>query len=152
MDFVDVNGNRILDVGETTVASFHYTLNTDGTKASETDTDDLGRQATFTWGYDGLDRLVSETYSSYDSSANYITTYTYDLTGNRLAKATEHAASTADIAAFQATGTFTADETDTYTYDSNDRLMTEKDGQHVIDPSELVNSYHGLVRQSQHQE
>jgi YD repeat-containing protein len=110
------------------MAEFDYMLNADGTKRSETDSDAGGTTAIYTWGYDGLSRLTSETFSDIaDPSANYITTYGYDMVGNRLSKATDQAATTMEIDAFNSNGSFAADQTVTYAYDNNDRLTSESD-------------------------
>lgn len=74
-----------------------------------------------TWEYDDLNRLIGESYDAGNNGASagdYETTYTYDLTGNRLEKATDtyDADSNLDGA---------ADQTVTYVVDTNDRLLSE---------------------------
>lgn len=129
VDFVDTNNNLTLDSGEAVKARFAYTLNADGTRSGETDTNDLGDVSTYAWHYDADGRLTSETWdpSDFDTTAGYITTYGFDLASNRVSQMTQNGASTSAIATFNASGGFTPDETITSAYDNNDRLLTVQD-------------------------
>jgi RHS repeat-associated protein len=66
--------------------------------------------ASTAWGYDALDRLTGETYTSSVSGQSYADTFSYDLVGNRLTK-THDAGS--------------ADESISYGYNHDDQLQTE---------------------------
>jgi len=101
------------------LAAFDYTVRADGKRTAVTeqfDTDDdgvLDLAHTFTWDYDNLGRLITETLDSSDNSLDYTHDYAFDLVGNRL-ELLKDAASDG-----------TTDETVSYTYDDNDRLLTE---------------------------
>jgi len=102
--------NRLLliehrDTADNTLLSFRYTLNEVGDRIRVVEYD--GRQVEY--GYDGLRRLRSETIIETDATMRTIT-YTYDPVGNRL---------TRDDSAEGLTN---------YTYDDNDRLLTETMG------------------------
>jgi RHS repeat-associated protein len=105
--------------GSANIASFTYSLSTDGKRMSETDNQyntsgTLLYTNTFNWGYDGDNRLTSETLTAGSGSpdASYTDTYQYDSVGNRTQKVHTVGSNVTTIA---------------YTYDSNgdDRLMTE---------------------------
>jgi RHS repeat-associated protein len=138
--FVDGDGDqRYQDGGsDVLVAKYRYDLNPDGTKRQATETDDQFNHRTSYWSYDADGRLISEAMDvgGVGSTAeDYVRTYRYDLTGNRLAKSTQHAPSSAALDAFLADPAgFTPDETITYTYDGNDRLLTETDD--AADPAD----------------
>ena len=68
------------------------------------------------WTYDALGRLVEEAYDSYDNGLDFTASYEYDLVGNRLEKTVDQGSDS------------TIDETTAYTYDANDRLLTEAEG------------------------
>ena len=141
--FVDSDHDVVKDASEATLASFHYTLLADGNKSSATETDDQGITRTFHWTYDGLDRLTSEALDSTDTAQDYITTWSLDLVGNRLEQDTEHAPSSAAISQFISSGTgVTPDQTTTYSYDNNDRLLTEtNDSAGTADDAHTVYSW-----------
>ena len=78
-----------------------------------------GQTTTITWTYDALNRLVEETYdSSADDSLDFVERFTFDLAGNRV-QAMKDLGNADPL-------TFNADETTTYEYDDNDRLLTEQ--------------------------
>jgi uncharacterized delta-60 repeat protein len=84
--------NRLTDVlekqGTTTLFSQHLVLNSDGTRASdeETELQSGGSDETIasTWSYDQDQRLTYESITCSDSSQDYSDTYTYDLANNRI--------------------------------------------------------------------
>jgi hypothetical protein len=87
---------------------------------------DLGDITTLNWSYDNLNRLISETREAEDGSESYIDVYSYDLTGNRLAKLSDTDATSQAIEGYLADPTiFHADRTITYAYDDNDWLLTD---------------------------
>jgi RHS repeat-associated protein len=111
--FVDADHDFVVDTAETVLAKFAYTLNKDGSRATETDfTDNSTNVAmTFAWTYDGLNRLTTETFTNHgDTTSSYIDTFAFDMAGNR--QSLDHDAGTSSY--------FT-----TYIYDSNDRLRVE---------------------------
>jgi RHS repeat-associated protein len=63
--------------------------------------------------YDNLGRLVREVFDSSDDSLDFTDQYTFDLVSNRLAKLHDQGSDD------------TIDEAVTYSYDKNDRLLTE---------------------------
>src|SRR5690606_8481067 len=115
-----------------------YTLDAAGNRTAATeafDADDdpntgpdgLEHSQSFTWGYDGLNRLVQEIFDSPDNTLDYDTAYQFDLASNRLKKLTLKAA---------------GQETVTYSYDSNDRLTQEvKDAPGSNDDSNIIYGY-----------
>ncbi len=95
----------------TPLASFVYELGTDGNRKSETETVSGAR---FDWVYDNLGRLTKETYTlDGDPTNDYSAEYIFDLASNRVRK---------DV---DTTGDGVPDERTDYTYDDNDRLLTE---------------------------
>jgi RHS repeat-associated protein len=130
--FVDTNNNQTLDNGETVLGKFVYTLNDDGSRSQVDETDDQGNTRTTNWFYDADNRLIAEAMDvggAASTAEDYITEYTYDLVGNRMSKITDN--TLPDISTFvqNSTGTdsLTSDDTVTYSYDNNDRLLTETD-------------------------
>jgi RHS repeat-associated protein len=88
--------------GGSTISSYQYTLGPTGLRTVVKE--DTGRTVTYT--YDGDYRLTGE--SIVDSTAsNRNITYAYDAVGNRLSR------------------TDSVEGTTTYTYDANDRMLTE---------------------------
>jgi RHS repeat-associated protein len=109
------------------LAEFHYTYLADGNRSSAVETfwgttTGLAQTTNLHWTYDALNRLVSEQYAGYDASGaalSYLTTYTFDRVGNRLTKVTD-----ASVDGYVSTPG-SLDETITYLYDANDRLLVE---------------------------
>lgn len=94
----------IVDTGPNgIIASYQYTLAATGRRDAVVEAS--GRHVTY--GYDALDRLISETIVDLSSAGNRAIAYTYDPVGNRL------------------TRNDTAEGLTTSTYDMNDRLLTE---------------------------
>ncbi len=120
-DYVYDDLNRLTsltntDAGGNTLSSYAYQLQADGRRTQSTEqllVSGTLQTTTFTWSYDRLGRLVTEVYDAPGVSDDWTTTYTFDLTGNRLSKATDDLSDS------------TIDETITYVYDTNDRLLTE---------------------------
>jgi RHS repeat-associated protein len=100
----------------TVIESFAYHLRTDGRRDRETTTLNLNGAAQTTvidWTYDDIGRLIAESFDSSDNSLDYTDGYTFDLTGNRRVK-THDAGHDGSV-----------DETTSYNYDANDRLLAE---------------------------
>ncbi len=116
--------NRLIDLthyesaGGAVRASFVYTLSVDGRRTGVVETDNLERQTTILWTYDNAGRLTEEIYDSFDPALDFTARYTFDLVGNRTKKEV-------DDGRVDPIATFDADETVTYTYDKNDRLLVE---------------------------
>jgi YD repeat-containing protein len=129
-NFIDSNTNQMYDAGggDTLVSVFEYTHDAYGNRLAATesfDTDNDGMIAvaqgdtvqTYTWQYDALNRLVSESFDSQlDDTLDYTDTFTYDLASNR--QTLEHDAGSDGM-------TSAGDETTSYFYDANDRLLAE---------------------------
>ena len=109
--FNDANNNGQLDTGETVVSQFDYTYDAAGNRLSAVETIN-GQSRTFTWAYDGLNRLVKETLIASDLD-DYIHNFSYDLSSNRVGQTVDQLADG------------TVDETTAYTHDRNDRLLSE---------------------------
>ncbi len=132
----DVNGNRVgktLANGVTTtyqyndanwvtnvsnkkddvvISEYAYTYGLDGTQLQKAEDD--GKSVTYT--YDSLNRIVNEAYNgAYD---NMSISYVYDTYGNRVQKTTS---------------TSESDEVALYTYDKNNRLLTQTVGEQVTE-------------------
>lgn len=106
--------NRVIAVDHSSltgsaIASFHYTLNPNGTRAQVQE--QHGRHVQYQ--YDALKRLVEE-HIVEPTGTEQIFRYTYDAVGNRLTK--------------EVNGVVTA-----YSYDANDRLLTEGTATYTYD-------------------
>ena len=84
----------------------------------------------FDWDYDALDRLIEEIHvgTGPDSGDDYTTTYSFDLVGNRVEMTTD-----SDDAL--------KDRTVTYSYDDNDRLLTETSNAVTGDDTHTIYSW-----------
>ncbi len=116
-DTIDGDGEH--DIGEDLIADFDYSYDDAGNRDSATERfdsngdgelDDQTAQ-TFNWTYDGLNRLIKEVFT--DGTNGYTDKFTFDLASNRATYVRE-----------TVTGSF-IEFTTTYTYDANDRLITE---------------------------
>jgi RHS repeat-associated protein len=100
-------------------AKYDYAVGADGTRTglSEMILRDTGGYAVsnYSWTYDNLNRLMSEVISSTETGVSHTEHYAYDLAGNRIYKGQTPWAST---------GGFGSNATQ-YTYDANDRLLSE---------------------------
>lgn len=84
----------VTDSASHLLASFHYDLRADGQRTAETEQvpDGSGGLTTHhvAWQYDGLDRLINETYDAgndgLSGAGDYVDAYAYDPVGNRLSK------------------------------------------------------------------
>jgi RHS repeat-associated protein len=99
--------NRLLDLVNkksdgTTLSGYHYTLDNVGNRTKVTEAN--GRTVDYT--YDKLHQLVSETITDL-VNGNHLTTFTYDRVSNILTQAQDAV-------------------TTVYSYDANDRLLSEK--------------------------
>ena len=98
--------------GGTKLAEYSYTLRDDGRRVRANEfryaagVPDVTTQ--IDWVYDNLGRLIIEAYDSSDNALDYAAIYAFDLVGNRLIKL---------IGSQRLTE---------YSYDANDRLLTEK--------------------------
>jgi len=120
------DGDHVYEASvDTVLAEFDYDLLADGRRSGVTERDDQGRSTRIDWLYDNAGRLTAEVYDSDNDDLDFITRYKFDLVGNRLEKASDTDPASGDFAAFLSDGTLTPDETVTYTYDANDRLLTE---------------------------
>jgi len=112
------DGDFVWESGvDTLLAEYDYDLLADGKRSGVTETDHAGNTTRIDWLYDDIGRLTRESYDSYDNDLDFIADYTFDLVGNRLTKQTD------TDPTFSGDPTF--DETITYEYDANDRLLTE---------------------------
>ena len=116
----DYSDNRV-------IAGFDYGYDSRGRLTSvleQFDTDDqtgFELVQSFGWAYDDLDRVTAETFDLGDdgsTTGDYVTMYTFDLNDNRCSKETQHDYS-------GPVGQMTADETVSYVYDGNGRLLQE---------------------------
>lgn len=95
---------------------FDYSVRADGkrTGVSETRWDgSTSYVSTFAWTYDDLGRLTEEAFDSHDNNLDYTNSYTYNLVGSRIGKEIDQGSDSS------------VDESYTYAYDDNDRLITE---------------------------
>ncbi|MGD9723617.1 MAG: putative Ig domain-containing protein [Pirellulales bacterium] len=105
------------------IGRYDYTVRADGKRERVVETDDQGHTTTIDWVYDQLGRLTEERYDfdhasdpQLDDDYDTIARYGFDLASNRLQLAKDLG---------NATGAFAADQTITYDYDDNDRLLSE---------------------------
>ncbi|MCV2885510.1 putative Ig domain-containing protein [Aestuariibacter sp. AA17] len=98
-----------IDADENVLTSYTYTLDNTGRRTSIVE--HTGRQSTFT--YDDVYRLTAETITD-AFNGDYNATYTYDNVGNR-------------------TSSLINGVSTTYTYDDNDRLLSEGDNRYTYD-------------------
>jgi YD repeat-containing protein len=77
----DLSDNPVLE-------RFEYTVDADGNRTSETQTDSQGHTNAYQWVYDAIGRMVRESLDAADRSLDYTADYAFDLVGNRLEKST----------------------------------------------------------------
>ena len=128
--------------GSTNIASFSYSLSTDGKRMTETDNQyntsgTLLYTNSYVWTYDGDNRLTSETLTAGSGApeSSYTDTYQYDSVGNRTQKVHTVGSNVTTIAysydtngddrLMTETATGTGAYTTQYTYDNNGSLKTE---------------------------
>ena len=107
--------------GASTVASFAYTLDLAGRRTQETDADGTVRG----YGYDGIDRLTSETVAG---SLSYAKVFAYDAVGNRLTQTTTGTGAASVTYAYDSRDRLSAENSTSYGYDANGNL-TSKSGE-----------------------
>ncbi len=125
-DPVDYRDNEV-------IASYDYQLRPDGLRTGVIETDDQGRVTNISWSYDNLGRLIQESHDSFDDGLDFVSRYEYDLIGNRTGKFTDNDADTE------------WDEVVAYTYDNNDRLLTEIKTREGIDAVRTDYEYGSFV-------
>ncbi len=106
-------------------ASYDYTVRADGRRTSSTETfwidvnedgiqdADEQKSSSYSWSYDGLNRLTDEVIDHWDNAFDQTESYQYDLTGNRSLLQRDNG------------NDGTVDESIEYRYDANDRLFAE---------------------------
>jgi RHS repeat-associated protein len=142
-DALDRLDEQLIKNGNTLVQSYDYVWLANGQKDYVVETDYTGAFAVTTkidWEYDALDRLIKETYDLGNDGQNddddYIATYSYDLTGNRLKKTLDKVGTSADeIITYSynnkdqlTSETSTLSNTTTYFYDGNGSQITKNHG------------------------
>ena len=98
------------------IAEYDYTVRADGRRTGLAEkfwTAGGVLQNEYTWDFDALNRLMSEKVDSTNNALDQTTSFTFDLTGNRLSKALDLGNDNV------------LDEVISYTYDANDRLLRE---------------------------
>ncbi len=90
-----------------------YTLDPSGMRTHVAENDDQGHLRDVTWTYDGQKRLTGEAISHRDATVTRNATWAYDTVGNRLTQTI-----VPGVGPMRVT---------TYTYDDNDRLLTESE-------------------------
>jgi autotransporter-associated beta strand protein/YD repeat-containing protein len=138
--------NRLIDMveqqGTTTLFSESLTLNDNGTPATAAENQLQSDNTTVvttntTWGYDAMDRLLSEAVTSSISAQSYTDTYSYDLNGNQITKVHTTSAGTETT-----TNTYNGDNeltqsvdsstgTTTFGYDANGSQTSSTNGGNV---------------------
>ena len=110
--------NRLVELSHSNSAGefarYEYDLALDGNRVRSEEYDDAGLVAAFDWVYDDLGRLTREIYDGPGTADDFKALYYFDLVGNRLRKSGD---------ADQTPG---FEEDTRYTYDENDRLLTEE--------------------------
>jgi fibro-slime domain-containing protein/RHS repeat-associated protein len=145
------NGDNVFQSGtDVALAEYTYTVNADGQRTHAIEKLDVNGDNTLDasdttnidWVYDELGRLTEERYDSYDNSLDDIEDYSFDLASNRtkLVKDDNNAV----------LANFNADETATYHYDVNDRLLDEATDVAVgtANDSNTVYAYSGTTQQT----
>ncbi len=117
--FDDSTGSTdwVQDGAENLLSKYEYDLLLDGKRKSVVETDDADAETRIDWVYDDLGRLTAEDFDfAYTGTfdANRSADYAFDLVGNRLTLKSD------------LDGDDTDDETITYAYDDNDRLLREQ--------------------------
>ena len=132
--------NGIFDSGETLIAEYDYSVDTDGTRIGSHEYDAVvDRHANFVWSYDSAGRLIEEdrTYGIVDNTAGrYTTTYKFDLVGNRMERVVDYGARTKIDGSSNNVSFRRTDVTD-YQYLANDRLKEETITSTYWDPTLL---------------
>ena len=101
-----------------TVDSFAYTLDADGKRTGVVESGGTARQ----YGYDGIDRLTSETVTG---SLSYAKTFTYDPVGNRKSQVTTGSGAGSVPYTYDTRDRMLTSDGSTYTYDTNGNELTK---------------------------
>jgi len=145
--FRDENANGTYEATiDTLLAQYDYDLLADGRRAGVTekiwqDADENGivapseiAETRIDWFYDDVGRLTREIYDGPGTDLDYATDYIFDLVGNRLEKLTDatpneeilvEGETLTQLAAYRTGAELVPDRAITYSYDANDRLLTE---------------------------
>jgi len=106
--------NRLTQVSNTgpggLISSYTYTLGPAGNRLKVVEDGPATTGRTVTYAYDVLYRLTQETIDEVGTVNDVTISYTYDAVGNRRTKTTVHGTETTEVR---------------YTYDENDRLLSE---------------------------
>jgi RHS repeat-associated protein len=136
------NGDFSYGAGDILLAEFDYDVLADGRRSGvtetmwyDTDTDPQTleeHETRIDWFYDAVGRLTREVYDSHDNTLDYATDYLFDLVGNRREKISDTSSGGDDLSPRfagyrdrESPAPLVANETITYEYDANDRLLTE---------------------------
>ncbi|AXQ31164.1 hypothetical protein D0B54_21885 [Solimonas sp. K1W22B-7] len=93
------------------LGAYRYTLAANGQRMRLAERDNEGATRTADYEYDGLNRLTKESVTDHrDAAKSYVTAWVYDKVGNRLSQSKTKGGQV---------------EVTSYTYDDNDRLLTE---------------------------
>ncbi|WP_221225038.1 putative Ig domain-containing protein [Aporhodopirellula rubra] len=123
-DFTLPPGGSSVSEGRVT-ASYDYEVRADGRRTSSTETFWIDENEdgeltanelkanSYSWTYDGLNRLTDEVIDHWDDAFDQTESFEYDLTGNRTSKTLDKG------------NDGTVDESVDYRYDANDRLFAE---------------------------
>lgn len=131
-DAVSSGTAGVYDTGvDTLIASYAYELDAAGNRISSVEVNDLSQVTIIDWQYDALNRLVYESYDSFDNTADYTLTFGFDLTSNRLIQSKWTSA--------EANLNTTAAETTLYTYNDSDQLLVET--LYVVSTATTVTTY-----------
>ena len=101
-----------------TVQSFAYTLDAEGKRTQLVENTGTVRQ----YGYDGIDRLTSETVTG---SLAYAKTFTYDPVGNRESQVTTGSGAATTPYTYDTRDRMLTSDGSTYTYDANGNALTK---------------------------
>jgi RHS repeat-associated protein len=116
-NFNDANDNGVFDGTDTRLSEYLYTLAVDGQRKRVVEKNDQSNDpTTIDWVYDALGRLIEERRDTPTGTEDYMLRWAYDLASNRVRMEKDLG---------NAAGTFVADESTTYAYDVNDRLLSE---------------------------
>jgi RHS repeat-associated protein/fibro-slime domain-containing protein len=129
---------------DTLLAEYDYTVRPDGKRSQVVETDDQGITTTIDWVYDELGRLAEERFDATGTTDDFIARYGYDLASNRVRVEKDNGNHDPLL--------FTATETTDYTYDENDRLLTESldsDADTIIDKTTVYEYGSGNTRTEQ---
>jgi len=121
--FVDLNGSGSQNGTERLISRFDYAYDLAGNRTSAVEQFNTDNDAAFEieqrfdWDYDGLNRLIEEKFDAGNNGTSdpddYLDQFAFDRASNRVEKTRDTAANGS------------VDETTSYVYDQNDRLLVE---------------------------